>query len=151
MWQRFTERARTSVFWAQQEAVELHDDQLTTGHLLLGLLRTEGRMEGSSALRILDRLAIAPDAVKREVHRVLQPANVVHPVKDTVLTRRAKVSIDRAYDEARALGNDYIGTEHLLLGIIAEEIGAGRVLVRLGADIERARAVVREMQGESTK
>lgn len=141
MWQRFTERARTAVYFAQEETAKLNDNQVTTGHLLLGLMRTEG----SSGVQVLDRLGVAPDAVEKEVRRVLRPGGI-HPVTEMSLTTRAKVSIDRAYEEARALDNDYIGTEHLLLGIIAEEIGAGRVLVRLGADLDRTRAVVREMQ-----
>jgi ATP-dependent Clp protease ATP-binding subunit ClpC len=141
MWERFTERARRAVFFAQEETAKLGDNQVTTGHLLLGLIREEE----SGASQVLGRLGIAPDAVANEVRGVLQPRGS-NPIVEMSLTTRAKVSIDRAYEEARALDNHYISTEHLLLGIIAEEIGAGRVLVRLGADLDRARAVVREMQ-----
>ena len=148
MWQRFTERARTSVFWAQEEAGWLHDNQVSTGHLLLGLMHSEGVMEGSSALQLLGRLGIAPDAVRNEVLRILQPGDAP-PNSDRSLTRAAKVSIDRAYDESRAMDCDHIGTEHLILGLISEEVGAGRVLVQLGADLDRARIVVCEMQGRS--
>ena len=133
------------MYFGQEETVKLSDNEVTTGHLLLGLIREEE----SSAWQVLSRLGIAPDAVANEVRGVLQPRGI-HPVLEMSLTTRAKVSIDRGYEEARALDNDYIGTEHLLLGIIAEEIGAGRVLVRLGANLDRVRAVVREMQGTPT-
>lgn len=146
MWQRFTERAKKSVYHAQEEAGYLNDRLVTTGHMLLGLMR----MEESGAARILDRLGIAPEAVTSGVRAVLQPGNA-QPNTDFQLSRPAKVSIDRAYEEARALDNGYIGTEHLLLGIMAEEIGAGRVLIRLGATLDQARAVLREMQAGSVQ
>lgn len=144
MWQRFSERARRAVFFAQEETQKLSDNEVTTGHLLLGLLREKD----SISSQVLSRLGIAPDAVANEVLKVLQSRDIRIGVGQS-LTTRAKVSIDRAYEEARALDNNYIGTEHLLLGIISEEIGAGRVLVRLGANLDRVRAVVREMQVNS--
>lgn len=146
MWQKFTERARKAIFLGQEEAQRLNDDPITTGHLLLGLMQ----MEGSTALEILSRLQITPEAVTNEVRRILQSGDT-GPNEDIVscnLSKYGKVAIDRGYEEARALDNDYIGTEHLLLGLVAEEVGAGRVLVRLGADLESTRRVVREMQGK---
>jgi ATP-dependent Clp protease ATP-binding subunit ClpC len=143
MWQRFTEKARRAVYFAQEEVGRMHDYEVSTGHLLLGLVREDDNV----AQQVLARLAIAPQTVTEQVRAVLKPRGV-RRLREMALTTRAKVSIDRAYDEARALDNDYIGTEHLLLGIIAEEIGAGRVLVRLGADIDRVRSAVREMQGK---
>jgi type II secretory ATPase GspE/PulE/Tfp pilus assembly ATPase PilB-like protein len=142
MWQKFTEKARRAVFFAQEEAGRLHDGEVTTGHLSLGLMR-----EDCCARQVLERLGIVPEVVTEEVRAVLKPKDI-HPLREMMLSTRAKICIDRAYDEARALDNDYIGTEHLLLGVISEEIGAGRVLVRLGADLDRARAAVREMQPE---
>lgn len=149
MWQKFTERARKAIFLGQEEAQRLNDDPITTGHLLLGLMQ----MEGSTAMEILNRLGIGPEAVINEVRRILQPGDA-EPNEDIVssgLSKYAKVAIDRAYEEARALDNDYIGTEHLLLGLTAEAVGAGRVLARLGADLESARGVLREMQGKQTQ
>lgn len=140
MWDKFTEKAKRSVFFAQEEAGRLRNSEVTTGHLLLGLMR-----EDSIARQVLERLGIASEAVSEEVRAVLLPKDG-RRIREMQLSTRAKVALDRAYDEARALDNNYIGTEHLLLGIIAEEIGAGRVLVQLGADIDRGRAAVREMQ-----
>lgn len=142
MWQRFTERARKSVFFAQEEVARLHDNEVSTGHLLLGLMREE-----CSAWSVLDRLGISSEVVKEEVKVILQPGGI-NPVKEMLLSTRTKVCIDRAYDEARALDEGYIGTEHLLMGIISEEVGAGRVLVRLGADLQKTRAIVRELHNK---
>lgn len=146
MWQRFSERAKKSVYHAQEEAGYLNDRLVNTGHLLLGLMR----MKESSAARMLERLNIKPESVDSGVRKVLQPGNDQSNA-DFQLSRPAKRCIDCAYAEARALDNDFIGTEHLLLGIMAEEVGAGRVLIRLGATLDQARAILREMQAESVQ
>ncbi len=145
MWDRFSERAKRSVFFAQEETARLHDNEVSTGHLLLGLMREE-----CSAWSVLDRLGISLEVVKDGVAAVLQPGGP-NPIKEMMLSPSAKACIDRAYDEARALDEGYIGTEHLLMGIISEEVGAGRVLVGMGADLDKARAIVRELHSRAAE
>ncbi len=142
MWQRFTERARKVVFYAQEEAQKFGEGYVSTEHLLLGLVRDED----SVAARVLDKLGVGLERVREEVEKQLPRADR-RTVQEMSLTPRAKRVIDLAYDEARSLNNNYIGTEHLLLGLIREGEGlAGRVLAKLGVDIERARAEVLALQ-----
>src|SRR5213593_701393 len=142
MWQRFTERARRVVFFAQEEAARLGENYVGTEHLLLGLVREND----SVAARILDRLGVALGRVRADVEQQVTRGRG-NLGQDMQLTPRAKRVIDLAYEEARQLNNNYIGTEHLLLGLIREGDGlAAHVLVPLGADLERARAEVYAMQ-----
>ena len=147
MWQRFTERARKVVFYAQEEAGRLGENYVSTEHLLLGLVRENDTV----AARILDRLGISLGRVRSEIER-----QVAHGQgrlgQDMQLTPRAKRVIDLAYDEARNLDNNYIGTEHLLLGLIREGEGlAGKVLAMLGVDLDRTRHEVAELQQGKAK
>jgi len=142
MWQRFTERARKVVFYAQEEAGRLGENYVSTEHLLLGLVREND----SVAARLLDRMSIPLGRIRSEIER-----QVTHGDgrlgQDMQLTPRAKRVIDLAYDEARQLNNNYIGTEHLLLGLIREGEGlAGRVLTKLGVTLERTRREVTILQ-----
>jgi ATP-dependent Clp protease ATP-binding subunit ClpA len=142
MWQRFTERARRVVFFAQEEAGRLGENYVSTEHLLLGLVREND----SVAARILDRMGISLGRVRSEIERQVARGDGKLG-KDMQLTPRAKRVIDLAYDEARQLSNNYIGTEHLLLGLIREGEGlAGRVLAKLGVELERTREEVRALQ-----
>ncbi len=135
MWQRFTERARKVVYYAQEEAQALGEGYVSTEHLLLGLIREEN----SVACRILERLGITRSRVRTEVEINL-PRGDARPSQDMTLTPRARRVIDLAYAEARSFNHNYIGTQHLLLGLIREGDGlAGRVLAKVGAGIERAR------------
>src|SRR5918999_1264761 len=146
MWQRFTERARRVVFFAQEEAARLGENYVGTEHLLLGLVRESD----SVAAGILDRLGVPLGRIRSEIERQVTRGHG-NLGQDMQLTPRAKRVIDLAYEEARQLNNNYIGTEHLLLGLIREGDGlAARVLVKLGADLERTRREVYAMQeGES--
>ena len=144
MWQRFTERARRVVFLAQEEADKLGENEVCTGHLLLGL----ALLDDGAAVEILNRMGISLDVIRQEVLGVMQPYRSAAEKKEMQLSNPAKHAIDLAYDEARALKDDYIGTEHLLLGIAREEVGAGRVLVKLGADADRVRAVLLELRSQ---
>ncbi|GDX39988.1 hypothetical protein LBMAG21_02800 [Armatimonadota bacterium] len=138
MWQRFTERARRVVFFAQEEAGRLGENYVSTEHLLLGLIKERD----SVAARILDRMGVSLARIWSEIERSVTPGKG-RQGQDMQLTPRAKQVIDLAYDEARLLTNDYIGTEHLLLGLIREGGGlAGRVLAKLGITLERTRAEV---------
>ena len=142
MWQRFTERARRVVFFAQEEAGRLGENYVSTEHLLLGLVREND----SVAARILDRIGVSLGRVRSEIERQVARGDG-RLGQDMQLTPRAKRVIDLAYDEARQLNNNYIGTEHLLLGLIREGEGlAGRILAKLGVDLERTRREVMQLQ-----
>ena len=147
MWQRFTERARRVVFFAQEEAGRLGENYVSTEHLLLGLVRENDRV----AARILDRMGVSLGRIRSEIERQVARGDG-RLGQDMQLTPRAKRVIDLAYDEARTLNNNYIGTEHLLLGLIREGEGlGGKVLQKLGVDIERTRREVTSLQdGETT-
>ncbi len=142
MWQRFTERARKVVFYAQEEAQRFGEGYVSTEHLLLGLVRETD----SVAARVLEKLSVSLNRIRAEVEKQL-PRGDARPTQDMTLTPRAKRVIDLAYDEARNLNNNYIGTEHLLLGLIREGDGlAGRVLAKLGVELEKARREVMALQ-----
>jgi ATP-dependent Clp protease ATP-binding subunit ClpC len=142
MWQRFTERARRVVFFAQEEAGRLGENYVSTEHLLLGLVREND----SVAARILDRMGVSLGRIRSEIERNVTRGDG-RLGQDFQLTPRAKRVIDLAYDEARNLNHNYIGTEHLLLGLIREGEGlAGRVLQKLGVDLERTRREVMSLQ-----
>ena len=142
MWQRFTERARKVVFYAQEEAQKFGEGYVSTEHLLLGLVRESD----SVAARVLERLGVSLGRIRQEVEKQL-PRGDARATQEMTLTPRAKRVIDLAYDEARNLNNSYIGTEHLLLGLIREGDGlAGRVLAKLGVELEKARREVMSLQ-----
>ena len=142
MWQRFTERARKAVFYAQEEAQKFGEGSVSTEHLLLGLVREDG----SVATRVLEGLGVNPNEIRAEVEKQL-PRGDMRPNQDTTLTPRAKRVIDLAYDEARNLNNNYIGTEHLLLGLIREGDGlSGRVMAKMGLELEHVRRAVIAIQ-----
>jgi ATP-dependent Clp protease ATP-binding subunit ClpC len=144
MWQRFTERARRIVFFAQEEASRLGENRVGPEHLLLGLIREPD----SVAMRILvDQIGLFPERIRAAVERQAQ-RGTGNDGRDMQLTPAAKRTIDLAYEEARRLENNYIGTEHLLLGLVAEGEGlAARVLIAQGADLEMLRRHVEAMQG----
>ncbi len=142
MWQRLTGRARKAIFYSQQEAQKFGEGYVSTEHLLLGLVRESDSVAG----RVLEILGISLNRVKAEVEKQL-PRGDRKRNDEMTLTPRAKRVIDLAYDEARKLNNNYIGTEHLLLGLIREGDGlAGRVLAKLGVDLERTRQAVIGLQ-----
>jgi RNA polymerase sigma factor (sigma-70 family) len=141
-WQMFTERARQVIFFAQEEAAALGENYVGTEHLLLGLTR----VPESAGAKVLVRLGISLESIRDETMRqvVRGQGNLG---QDMQLTPRAKTVIDLAFDEARLLRNNYLGVEHLLIGMLAEGDGlAARVLLKLGADLERARQEVWAMQ-----
>ncbi len=142
MWQRFTERTRRVIFFAQEEAARLGENYVGTEHLLLGLVRESD----SVAARILERLNVNLGRVRQEIERQVARGDG-RLGQEMQLTPRAKRVIDLAYEEARQLNSNYIGTEHLLLGLVRESDGiAGRVLDKLGVDLERTRREVLALQ-----
>jgi ATP-dependent Clp protease ATP-binding subunit ClpC len=144
MWQRFTERARRVVFFARDEAERLGENSVGTEHLLLGLVRESDGV----AARILDRLGVSRESIRLAVDQHV-PHGQEAPGQDYMLTPQAKRMIDLAYEEARRLDNDYIGTEHLLLGLLREEEGlSAKILTGLGADLECIRRQTEAIQSE---
>jgi ATP-dependent Clp protease ATP-binding subunit ClpA len=141
MFERFTVRARRVVVLAQEEARELDHDYIGTEHLLLGLLPD---VEGV-AVRVLAGLGISRQAVREQVvARVGRGSST--PAGHIPFTPRAKKSLELSLREALQLGHNYIGTEHILLGLIREGEGvAAQVLTGLGADLTRVRVKVLEL------
>ncbi len=143
MWQRFTERARRVVFYAQEEAQRLGENYVSTEHLLLGVVRDDDNV----AARILSKMGVTTTQIRAELENRVQPGGTATPGRDMQLTPRGKRIIDLAYDEARQFGNNYIGTEHLLLGLIREGEGmAGLVLANVGVELAAARKQVQLLQ-----
>jgi ATP-dependent Clp protease ATP-binding subunit ClpC len=133
--EKFTERARKVLRLAQEEAQRLKHDYIGTEHLLLGIIR-EG--EGVAA-KVLRNLGVNLDNARSSVESVLGRGNRV-VTGELGLTPRAKKVIELAVDEARHLHHHYIGTEHLLLGLVREGHGiAAGVLENLGVSLEKVR------------
>ncbi|MFS8524154.1 MAG: ATP-dependent Clp protease ATP-binding subunit [Limnochordales bacterium] len=143
MFGRFTERAQKVVVLSQEEARRLGHNVVGTEHILLGLA-AEG--EGVAA-RALQSMNISLDAVRSEVEKGIGKGE--HPPQGQIgFTPRAKRVLELAFDEARQLGHTYIGTEHILLGLIREGEGvAAQVLKNLGADLDKVRRQVVELLG----
>jgi ATP-dependent Clp protease ATP-binding subunit ClpC len=144
MFGRFTERAQKVLSLAQEEAVRLGHNNIGTEHILLGLIR-EG--EGIAA-KALIALGLGLEKIQDEVESLIgrgqeQPSNIAY-------TPRAKKVIELSMDEARKLGHTYVGTEHILLGLIREGEGvAARVLNNLGVSLNKARQQVLQLLGSS--
>ena len=138
MFERFSEQARQVVVLAQDEALALKHNYIGTEHILLGLLREE---EGLAA-RVLESLDITVEEVRAQVARIVGQGDEV-TTGQIPFTPRAKKVLELALREALSLGHNYIGTEHILLGLVREGEGlAMLVLTRLGAGPQLLRARV---------
>ena len=138
MFERFTDRARRVVVLAQEEARLLNHNYIGTEHILLGLIH-EG--EGVAA-KALESLGISLEAVRQQVEEIIGQGGS-SPSGHIPFTPRAKKVLELSLREALQLGHNYIGTEHILLGLIREGEGvAAQVLVKLGADLSRVRQQV---------
>lgn len=143
MFGRFTERAQRVMLLAQEEAKRFGHNYIGTEHLLLGLVQ-EG--EGIAA-RALSSLGIEAMAVREAVEMMIGK-NIAAPFGEIGYTPRAKKVVELSYEEARHFGHNYVGTEHILLGLIREGEGvAARVLHDLGADLQKVRVRVMELLG----
>jgi hypothetical protein len=141
MFERFTNEARRVVVLAQEESRKLNHDYIGTEHLVLGLLH-EGKGTGGRALESMD---ITLEAARREVETRIGRGST-QPAGHIPFTPRAKKSLELSLRESLALGQEYIGTGHLLLGLIRKGDGVGvEVLVSLGADLNVARERVIEL------
>jgi ATP-dependent Clp protease ATP-binding subunit ClpC len=144
MFNRFTERARKVIVYAKEEARRFNHDYIGTEHLLLGLVR-EG--EGVAAA-VLQKLGVDLETIRIEVEKLVQPGPQTQVLGDIPFTPRSKKALELSAEEARALGHNYIGTEHLLLGLVKEGEGmAYRVLLNLGLDLAKLRNEVMELLG----
>jgi len=138
MLERFTDRARRVVKLAEEEARRLGHNYIGTEHILLGLIR-EG--EGVAA-KALESLGISLDAVRQQVEEIIGRGQQA-PFDVIPFTPRSKKVLELSLHESQQLGHNYIGTEHILLGLIREGDGvAAQVLVKLGADLNRVRQQV---------
>nr|WP_276308331.1 Clp protease N-terminal domain-containing protein [Ammonifex thiophilus] len=135
---RFTRRAQKVLLLAQEEARRMNYPFVGTEHILLGLLRED---EGVAA-KALQNLGISADAVREKVERIVGRGEE----PEVTLTPRAKRVLELVVEEMRQLGHNYVGTEHLLLGLIREGEGvAAQVLGISGADLDKVRTKVLEV------
>jgi ATP-dependent Clp protease ATP-binding subunit ClpC len=147
MFSRFTERAQKVIVLSQEEARRLGHNVVGTEHILLGLV-AEG--EGVAA-RALQALGIGLEQVRVEVENVIGRGDGT-PAGQIGFTPRTKRVLELAFGEARQLGHTYVGTEHILLGLIREGEGvAAQVLKNLGADQEKVRRQVVDLLGGASQ
>lgn len=143
MFERFTDRARRVVVRAQEEAGALGHNSLGTEHLLLALVH-----EGGLGAKTLESLSISPETIRQRVSAVVDRTDL--PSAGHIpFTPRAKKVLELAMEEARGLGHTYIGSEHILLGLLREADGvAAQVLTSLGADLDGTRGRVVQLIAE---
>ncbi len=136
MFERFTDRGRKIIILAREEAERHQNDYLGTEHLVLAILR-----EGDGvALAVLKKMGLSPEQVRLEIERNLPGGSSTMTFGEIPFTPRVKKVIEYAIEEAKLLGHNYIGSEHLLLGLLREEEGmGGRILRALGANLLSAR------------
>lgn len=136
MFEKFTDRGRKIIIYAREEAEKRQNDYLGTEHLLLAILREEDTLP----VAILRKMGLSIEELYMEIERNLPAGTNVMTFGDIPFTPRAKKVLELAVEEARLLGHNYIGSEHLLLGIIREEEGiAGKILRNFGANLLGAR------------
>jgi ATP-dependent Clp protease ATP-binding subunit ClpC len=149
MYDRFTERARKVIKYAREEAQRLGHEYIGTEHLLLALVR-----EGTGvAATVLQKLDVEPRKIRTEIEKLVKERSDILPGGSKFpFAPRAKKSLEFAVEEARQLGHNYIGTEHILLGLLREGEGhAFQVLENLGVRVEQVRSEVLELLGADTK
>src|SRR2546423_626678 len=147
MFERFTDRARKVMALANQEAQRFNHEYIGTEHILLGLVK-EGSGVGANVLKNLD---VDLRKVRLEVEKLVKSGPDMVTMKKLPMTPRAKKVIEYAIEEARNLNHNYVGTEHLLLGLIREGEGvAAHVLMNLGLSIEVVQENVLNVLGDDT-
>jgi len=145
MWERFTERARHVVSAAREEAARLGSEYVRTEHILLGLCREP---EGIAA-RALENLGADTEAIAQEIEQQMSPSSARVSSDDISFTPRAKKVLELAVEEARRFNHNYIGTEHILLGLLREGEGiAAKVLQDMKIDLGRTHTEVMRLLGE---
>ncbi|MBI2421623.1 MAG: ATP-dependent Clp protease ATP-binding subunit [Candidatus Hydrogenedentes bacterium] len=145
MWERFTERAKHVVSAAREEATRLGSEYVRTEHILLGLCREPDGI----AARALENLGVDIEALALEIEQQVQPGSAVVSGDDIAFTPRAKKVLELAVEEARRFNHSYIGTEHILLGLLKEGEGiAAKVLQDMKIDLGRIQAEVIRLLGD---
>ena len=142
--ERFTQRARRVLSLAHQEAEQSRNNNIGTEHLLLGLMDEEGGVAG----RVLRELGMTSDRVREVIRRVTTSSSSFDPNRVELAAETQQV-LEHAVDEARRLGHHYIGTEHILLGLVRVDSTAMEVLRRLGVTAEQIRRQTRRVLNES--
>lgn len=144
---RFTPRARTAIALAQRRAARHHHAQVGTEHLVLGVIE-----EGANlALRVLAALEVEPDDLRTELEASVV-GGATHEVAQPPFTPIAKKALEAAVKEALGLGHNYVGCEHLLLGVLATEEGLGsQVLRRMGIELRTTRRVVTTVVSDAAR
>src|SRR5512134_1480812 len=142
--ERFTQRARRVLSLAHQEAERAQQSNIGTEHLLLGLMDEEGGVAG----RVLRELGMSSDRVREVIQRVASGTSTFDPNRIELAADTQQV-LEYAVDEARRLGHHYIGTEHILLGLVRVEGTAMEVLRRLGVNGDQIRRQTRRVLNES--
>lgn len=143
MWKQLTQKARRAIFLAQEEAGRLGYNHVGPEHLLLALIREEDCV----ATRILEGLGVDPGTVRvRMMGELARGSDMLG--EDMQLTAEAKRAIDLAFEEGKQMNEDWVGTEHLLVGLVRATSGAAsKVLTELGADASQIRGQLRDLQG----
>src|SRR5207244_980790 len=145
---RFTERAQHGILIAQEEAKRLNHDYVGTEHILLGLIALG---EGVAA-QVLANLGVDLRRVRAEIEKIVGTGDNVMLLGEIPFTPRAKKVLELAVEEAQNMGHNYVGTEHLLLGLIREEEGvAAQVLMNLGLKLDDVRAEVLNLLGHDIR
>ncbi|GMW01988.1 MAG: ATP-dependent Clp protease ATP-binding protein [Candidatus Hydrogenedentota bacterium] len=148
MWERFTERAKHVVSAAREEATRLGSEYVRTEHILLGLCREPDGI----AARALENLGVDIESLAMEIEQQVQKGNAVVSGDEIAFTPRAKKVLELAVDEARRFNHNYIGTEHILLGLVKEGEGiAAKVLQDMKVDPDRIQAEVIRLLGDQGK
>ncbi len=144
MFDRFTDRARKILGFARQEAERLNHDSIGTEHMLLGLIK-----EGSGvAANVLENMNLDLARLRLEVEKIVQNGGTTVSMGQMPFTPRAKKVLEYSLEEARSLGHNYIGTEHLLLGLLREEEGiAAQVLMNCNIKLEDVRKEILHLLG----
>ena len=143
---RFSERAQRAILIAQEEAKRLNHDYVGTEHVLLGLVALN---EGVAA-QVLANLTVDLKRVRAEIEKIVGTGDNMMQLGEIPFTPRAKKVLELAVEEAQKMGHTYVGTEHILLGLIREEEGvAARVLENLGVRMEVVREEVLNLLGEA--
>jgi ATP-dependent Clp protease ATP-binding subunit ClpC len=144
----FTDRAREIIRLANQEAQRLNHQYIGTEHVLLGLIK-EGR---SVAAQVLKNLDVDLRAIRKEVEKIVHSGPDMVAMNKLPQTPRARKVIEYAIDEARSLNHSYVGSEHILLGLLREREGvAAQILMNLGLTLEEVREEVLNVVGHGLR
>ncbi|MHC4592416.1 MAG: 6-carboxytetrahydropterin synthase QueD [Planctomycetota bacterium] len=142
MYDKLTGKAQKVFKYARQEAHRMGHECIEAQHLLVGIIR-EGRGLAAVALR---KVGLDPEEIRRRVGELAPPGDVAPGERTLSLSAAAKAALERSFEEARRLGQDYIGTEHLVLGLLADEEGIpAQALLGLGVEVAAVRGAVHDL------